>query len=182
MSKKLETVETLMKTMERALGARNIDEVRETCAKLGPHTLTLERNLVACKAADDRITTIRVAGMARISANSSKAHKAVGVMPIEQAAEAASALQMNSETIAERIDEVLRIADAQCEMDVVKRITEWLTKKPEFGLLINDPSPPATWRPVRTWRLHEVYPETALTWSETAENFMKDQRMRHGRS
>ena len=63
-------------------------------------------------------------------------------------------------------------------MNVVKRITEWLTKQPEYELLVTDPSPPTTWRPVRTWRLYDVHPETADASTNAARKLMRDARMR----
>ena len=174
----LETVEALIETIGKALEEQDIDGVRKACAQLGPHALTLERELVACRASDSAVEAIPAAGTAVISAGRTAPNEAIGVLPIEQAAVAASALQMDTATIAERIEEVLQIADARCKMDVVKRITEWLTKEPEFGLVVADPRPPATWRPVRTWRLREVYPETAEAWTQSARKLMKDARMR----
>ena len=172
---KVETVRSLIARIGAALEKKEIDKVEKTCGRLGPHVLTLERQLVACEGA-------AAAGYAQVAAGVSSLTEALGVMEIEKAAQAASALQIDTATIAECVEEVLRIADARCEMDVVKRVTEWLTKQPELGLLVTDPNPPATWRPVRTWRLHEVHPETADGWTNTARKLMRDARMRSART
>ena len=82
---KLETVEALIRRVGAALSQGDIEAVHAECARLGPHVMTLERNLEAAE-------QMKPSGLAVTAAGRRSLAEALGVMPIEKAAEAASAL------------------------------------------------------------------------------------------
>ena len=123
---KLETVKALIGRIGKGLREQEFDKVKEACEQLGPHVTTLKRHLATDENPEET-------GYAEVGAGISSTSEASAVMKVENAAVIAAALQTPTVTIAECVEEVLRIADSRCEMDVVQRITRWLTKNPSSG-------------------------------------------------